>query len=76
MSYFPPALAAFPDFLSNPSGLEPNSYVVEWRVRSHSPVQQFVLRWRRNGDAEWVEEKQVTSRIKNKYEFNSNSEEQ
>lgn len=46
-------LAAFPHFESEQGGKEPNNYLLQWTVKSHTPVSEFALRVRENGETEW-----------------------
>ena len=42
-------LAGYADFKSAPSGIEPQSFVLEWSSESQSPITEFELMWREEG---------------------------
>ncbi len=46
-------LAAFPDFGSRPAGSEPESFLLEWTAKSHTPISSFALKYRERGDSDW-----------------------
>ncbi|XP_059095323.1 lachesin-like isoform X2 [Tigriopus californicus] len=48
-------LAAPAEFSSQPRGYEPEQYLIEWTVKSFSPVEEFLLRYRSHDDSEWQE---------------------
>lgn len=48
-----PGHADFPKFESKPGGDEPESYLIEWTVRSTSPVTKFALKWRDGESGTW-----------------------
>jgi len=48
-------LAGSAEFKSDPTGLEPSSYVLEWVVVSYSPVTAFRVETREDGTTAWTE---------------------
>ena len=65
------AKAAFPDFLSDAEGLEPDTFILEWATRSHTPISVFSVSYRESGEDEWNDlevkpaEENVKSELKN-----------
>lgn len=51
--YLSVGLAAYPKFVSNPAGREPNTYLLEWTVQSHTTISKFALQYREHGHSQW-----------------------
>ena len=47
------AKAAFPEFVSEAEGSEPNTFLLEWTTRSHTPISVFSVSYRESGDDDW-----------------------
>eukprot|EP00095_Tigriopus_kingsejongensis_P001599 maker-scaffold317_size209118-snap-gene-0.9 protein:Tk01599 transcript:maker-scaffold317_size209118-snap-gene-0.9-mRNA-1 annotation:"GF16716" len=48
-------LAAPAEFASQAKGFEPEQYLIEWTVQSHTPVEEFLLRFRAHDAQDWEE---------------------